>query len=136
MVEQNFDEESSLDLRQYVDALIRWAWVAIIVAVLAGAAAYFYTQSRTPVYQASSLVQIQQTQGSAMPTFSDLQLSRALASTYKELITTPDILSAVTKDLGLSASSGGLRKNISVSSLRDTSILRILALHEDPALAA
>ena len=136
MVEQNFDEESSLDLRQYVDALIRWSWVAIIVAVLAGAAAYFYTQSRTPVYQASSLVQIQQTQGSALPTFSDLQLSRALASTYKELITTTDILSAVTKELGLSASTGGLRKNISVSILRDTSILRILAMNEDPALSA
>ncbi len=90
MVEQNFDEESNLDLRQYIDALIRWSWVAIIVALLAGAGAYFYTQTRTPVYQASSLVQIQQTQGSALPTFSDLQLSRALASTYKELITTKE----------------------------------------------
>ena len=110
MAEQNFEEESNLDIRQYFDALIRWSWVVVVIAIAVGAGAYFYTKTRTPIYQATSLVQIQQTQGSALPTFSDLQLSRALASTYKELITTTDILSATITELGLSGSVGGLRK--------------------------
>jgi succinoglycan biosynthesis transport protein ExoP len=136
MAEQNFEEESNLDIRQYFDALIRWSWVVVVIAIAVGTGAYFYTKTRTPIYQATSLVQIQQTQGSALPTFSDLQLSRALASTYKELITTTDILSATINELGLSGSVGGLRKNITISILRDTSILRILAKNENPHLAA
>ena len=136
MAEQNIEEESNLDIRQYIDALIRWSWAVVIVAIAVGAGSYFYTQTRTPIYQASSLVQIQQTQGSALPTFSDLQLSRALASTYKELMTTTDILDAAKNELGLSGSVSGLRKNITVSILRDTSILRVLAMNEDPKLAA
>ena len=82
MVEQNFDEESNLDIRRYIDVLIRWSWVVVVVATLAGVVAYAYMQTRTPIYQASSLIQIQQTQGSALPTYSDFMLSRALASTY------------------------------------------------------
>jgi len=136
MIEQNFDEASNLDIRQYIDALIRWSWVVVVIATLSGAGAYYYTQTRTPVYQAASLVQIQQTQGSALPTFSDLQLSRALASTYRELITTTSVLDATIEELKLSSSTRGLRKNITVSILRDTSILRVLAKNENPELAA
>lgn len=106
------------------------------MTIVASAASYGYTQIQTPIYQASTLIQVQQTQGSALPTLSDIHLSRALASTYKELITTREILQAVSQELQGSVSSEDLHDDISVSILRDTSILQITSRHSDPNLAA
>jgi len=127
--------DSRLDLRPYIDGLLRWWWAVALIGSLFAVFAYAYTQYQTPIYQAATLIQIQQTQGSALPTLNDIYLSRALATTYKELISTREVLERTADELNL-ANLEDLTDSVSVAILRDTSILQIIARDKDPALAA
>lgn len=46
--------EEEIDLRIYIDALLRWWWLIALAAILAGGAAFVVSQMMPPVYEASA----------------------------------------------------------------------------------
>jgi polysaccharide biosynthesis transport protein len=52
------NEGQSLTLRDYVNTLLRWKWVIVLIAVIVPLIAYFLTARRAAVYEASAQVLI------------------------------------------------------------------------------
>lgn len=46
--------EEEIDLRIYIDALLRWWWLIALAAILAGGGAFLVSQMMPPVYEASA----------------------------------------------------------------------------------
>lgn len=91
-----------------------------------------------PVYQSSTTIILAQSgaknEDDAITT-SDLTLNQKLVSTYSELIKSKNILSEVIENLKLDKSEGALKGNISVTSVKDTDLIRITVTDEDPELS-
>ena len=54
---------SSTSLLQYAFLLWKWAWLIVLAAVLAGAAAFFVSRRQTPIYQATTKIMINEAIG-------------------------------------------------------------------------
>ena len=112
--------------------------VIIIVFALVGA---IYTLGFTmPVYSARTTLllatqQISSENSGQMST--EVTLNTKLVSTYSELIKSNDVLREVKQNLNIDdISENALKKNIKVSSVKDTSIIEITVLNESAAKAA
>ena len=74
--------------------------------------------------------------GEASVTTSDLTLNSKLVSTYSELVKSKKILRAVISNLGIKLDEDVLRKNVSVTSVKNTELIQISVTNADPAVAA
>ena len=101
-------QEDSLDLRRYLEILLRWWWVIALAIAAISLVGYLMSSNQTPLYRAQATILVQQSQSTA-PTFGDVQASQQLAWTYQEIITTRPLLQKVIDQLGLPYSVGGLR---------------------------
>lgn len=91
-----------------------------------------------PVYQSSTTIILAQSNKEGdndSITTSDLTLNQKLVSTYSELIKSKNILSEVIENLKLTRSESSLKSNISVSSVKDTDLIRITVTDQDPEQA-
>ena len=111
--------------------------VIVIVFALVGA---IYTLGFTmPVYSARTtlLLATQQVSTENSGTMNtDVTLNTKLVSTYSELIKSNDVLREVKQNLHSDVSENQLKKNIKVSSVKDTSIIEITVLNESASVAA
>lgn len=64
-------------------------------------------------------------------TQSDLTLNQKLVSTYSELVKTKNVLREVTKNLKLKVSEESLRKNVTVSLVKDTELIKITVVNSN-----
>ncbi len=101
---------------------------------------YFYSfYYKTPLYKSSStilLVNNNNTNSSTTVTQSDLTLNQKLVSTYSEIITSKNILDQTIKNLNIDMNANTLSKNITVSSVTGTEIIKISVTNANPELAA
>ena len=70
-------------------------------------------------------------EGTAAPTQNDIILNQKLVTTYSEIIKSRRVLNQVVNKLNLGYSSGELSKNITVSSVSDTEIIKISVSDEN-----
>ena len=130
-----------LDLKQLFEMFwSRKIYVALIVLVfilIGFIYTFFFVE---PEYKSeASLLLVKQdsttdTSSSAITT-TDLTLNQKLVSTYSELIKSPLVLSDVIKNLQIDMNEEGLKKLITVSSLKDTEIIQIRVVNKDPEVA-
>jgi non-specific protein-tyrosine kinase len=90
----------------------------------------------TPVYQASTLVLVNEAPGNKSIDLSTLQTSERLAKTYAEILTTRPIINGVMARLKLDVPIEQLQEQIKVQPLRDTQLIQVLVEDTNPALAA
>ena len=111
--------------------------VIVVIFTLVG---LIYTLGFTmPVYSSSTtliLANQQNTSESAGTMSTDVTLNTKLVSTYSELIKSKNILRQVKDNLGIDINENTLKKNIKVSSVKDTSIIQITVLNESATTAA
>ena len=111
--------------------------VIVVVFALVG---LIYTLGFTmPVYSSSTTLILanQQAASETSGTMStDVTLNTKLVSTYSELIKSKNILRQVKDNLGIDINENTLKKNIKVSSVKDTSIIQITVLNESATTAA
>ena len=69
-------------------------------------------------------------------TTSDVTLNSKLVSTYSELVKSKKVLRTVISNLSIKLDEDDLRKNVSVSSVKDTELIEIKVTNRDPAVAA
>lgn len=130
-----------LDLKQLFNMFwnrkIQMAIIVVIFAVIG----YVYTIGFTrPMYSASTTLVLASQQKSedenGTITSTDVTLNAKLVSTYSELIKSKNVLRQVMSNLDIDINENALRKNITVSSVKDTELIEITVLNESPIVAA
>ncbi len=124
------------DLRRYIGLLWHWAWLLVLVTVLAAGAAYLISQRLTPVYEASTTLLINEAQSNQTTDYTAILTSERLARTYAAMMTKKPVLEAVMAELGLTMDLKDLEEAVSVQPVRDTQLIDVTAEDPDPQRAA
>ena len=108
-----------------------WVIVAFTVVILVGGIIYS-TSIKTPLYKSTTSVILASDQ---TITQSDLTLYQKLVNTYTQIVTSKNVINDTIKDLKLTYSYDELKKQVSVSAVTDTEIIKIAVSNKDPQLA-
>lgn len=125
-----------MELRQYLTLLRRRWWLIVLLALLGGALALPIALLRTPVYETSTTVLINQAPGASLPNAEDVLSGQRVAMTYAELLHRRSVLEEVITNLDLRITPEVLDKQISISQMRDTNLLVLTVRDTDPQRAA
>lgn len=96
----------------------------------------------TPMYSSSTtlvLATANKTQGTEQTnsiTTTDVTLNSKLVSTYSELVRSKNVLRQVISNLSINVSEEALRNNVTVTSVKDTEVIKITVSNENSAYAA
>lgn len=130
-------KEETVDIGRYVGVLLSRWWLILLGPLVAGIVAWVYSERQTPIYEAATTIQVQEGQGtSGITSLGDIQTSRSLAVTYKELIKTRPVMQGVIDEMKLDMSPNALEGKISVTLISGTELLRIQVNDSDPEQAA
>jgi capsular polysaccharide biosynthesis protein len=136
-------EANTLDLREVLRIIRRRLWILMLACVLAGATGYIMTVfAITPVYQASAMLIVNKadsagaSQGSQPVTYNDILMTQKLVKTYSIILQSDTVLSQVIGSLGLDTSTAALKKQINISGVNETEVLKITVTSPDPVEAA
>ena len=95
----------------------------------------------TPEYQSSTTLVLAQIEGDSTGTTTesitttDITLNSKLISTYSELVKSKNVLSQVISNLGIDVKEENLRGNVTVSSVKNTELIKIVVTNENPSYA-
>jgi len=134
-MENNLEERSTAELfSQYVGLLLQWSWLLILLALLAGGAAYYLSNRSTRIYEASTLVMLNGAPGYQSDPYSASVVGQQLGATYAKVMITQPVLDSVAKKLGYSS----FPYTASVQALPDTNtgLITISVTDIDPDRAA
>lgn len=115
--------------------------IILIVAIFMVIGMIYTMGFVTPVYTSSTTLVLATSDSSSNSdsnsiTTTDVTLNSKLVSTYSELVKSKNVLRQVKSNLNSDFNEQEMRKNITVTSVKDTEIIEITVTHEDPAYAA
>jgi capsular polysaccharide biosynthesis protein len=116
-------------------ALWRHKLFIIVLTASLAVATGFLTSRETPVYEASTLVRVQQRIDNPGEAFGALQTAGRLAQTYAEIVATETIARKVQETLGGRVPLGEIAGSISASQIQDLELLSIGARSTSPKQA-
>ncbi|MBK8019897.1 MAG: polysaccharide biosynthesis tyrosine autokinase [Chloroflexi bacterium] len=120
---------------KYLKAVLKYLWLVILAAAVAGAATYFL-RSRQQAYYASHVrIFIGSVITSPDPSIQQINTGAALALTYAQLITF-DVMDTVRTNLSLPITTQELSYTVSASVVPETPILQISVTYTTPEAAA
>ncbi len=95
----------------------------------------------TPVYTSSTTLVLAKAENSTTQdentiTTTDITINSKLVSTYSEIVKSKNIMRQVISNLGIDLKESELRKNIKVSSVKDTELIEISVTNENSANAS
>lgn len=124
-----------MELEQYIRVVKRWLWLIIVAAFIGGGIGFITTTGRPTFYTASTTVAIGHYLQDANPTTAQIIIGQGLSDTYKELVTTRNILQGVVDQLNYQVDPEALRSLIATDILPNTSLLVISVRSLDPVLS-
>ena len=133
-LQETENDFESIDIRQYLALFWQWAWLIALVTVLAGLVSFLVSQRMTPVYSASTTLYINEAPSTKATDYNSIITSERISGTYSKMITTRPILEEVAKRVGVTIEY--LDDRITVSPIRDTTLIQIAVESSDPILAA
>lgn len=89
------------ELLRYLRPVLRWWWLLPIAGLLAGGAAFFFTQDLPPTYIATATLQVGRTLTSTNPNSGEYELVARLANTYANLAYREVVVGPVKEALNL-----------------------------------
>ena len=125
-----------IDLKEMFDYFrgkVIWILVACIFAVIIGNT--YTLLRRVPMYKSNTTIALVSEHQNEGYNTSELQLNKNLVSTYSEIIKSRKVLEPVLNNLNLDYSYGALKSNVSVSSVTNTEIIKIVVADKDPEVA-
>ncbi len=90
-----------MNIRDYVNPLIKWWWLILIATLVAGASSYYVTRPLPPIYQARTTLVAGTAFFQLNPSGTDFGLGQDLAQTYVNIATLDQVKEATKKALGL-----------------------------------
>ena len=137
---ENREDEIVIDLHKLWDIFKKYWLMCVVILTLFGVAAatitiFFIQKSYTA---AGKMIVVKQNDdgSSANLSYSDVQLSQKLVSTYSEIIKSELISDKVIRNLNLSFSNSEYNKMLSVGSVGSTEVIEIKISSLDPVLSA
>ena len=124
-----------MELKQYALILWRWLWLILLGTVLAAVTAYIVSRVMTPVYAASSTLLINQAPSDKVSDYTAILTSERLARTYSQMLTGVPVLKEAITSLKLNIEPVDLAKQITVTLVRDTQLIKVTVENEDPQIA-
>ena len=119
-------EDQTIDLGRYLGVAIKWWWALALVTFLCIVLAFVYsTVTKSTVYTARATILVQDSRSASSPTLGNIGGSRELATTYKELITTPRLLEMVRNELNIPLDDESIPTKVSVSIRPGTALLDV-----------
>lgn len=136
------EQDVEVNLAEYVDMIQRRRWVVIITAVLVFAGAALYAFFATPIFRASTLINIENASKAAPVAGASMeQTDVEYFETQYKLITSDSLLQRVYDDLQLKLTADFaeglpvLREAVTVTALPRTRLANVNAESSDPAVA-
>jgi capsular polysaccharide biosynthesis protein len=129
--------EKELDLYAIWQVIAK-RWKLIVLMPLVAALVSFLTSAYvlTPQYSASTTLMVMRPTDTAQILYQDIQVSRQLVQTYREIARSRRVLMVAIANNALALNVEDLRDKIDVVSLRDTELITITATDSDPEVAA
>jgi capsular polysaccharide biosynthesis protein len=132
-----------MEIKRYIQLIIKWFWFIILIPVLVGGiAGYLNFYVYEPVYQAETTLLITGLSSSGEEDTSTLSLEdiaagQVLIYEYSAIISSNRVTSAVLSKLNdPDITQDDLRNMMSISAVNDTRIIAITVTHNDPVKAA
>ena len=129
-----------LDIKDFLNYLKKYFVALLVFPLLALIAALYYdTSIKTPLYEASAqvaLIQSESTSTNAAATLSEINANQKLTSTYSVIAKSKLVLDQVIDELKLDTTAKTLANSVKVSTITDTTILKISATSKNPKEAA
>ena len=124
-----------MELRQYVEIVLKRWWLILATTVLATVAAFVVSTVQTPEYRSTATIEIRSGADPAEDPYYAIRNAEAIASTYVIQITSPTVIEAVVDRLQLSLYTDRVQKMLSAAQVGDSSMVEISAESISPALA-
>ncbi|MGI6776623.1 MAG: YveK family protein [Acetivibrionales bacterium] len=128
-----------MELKTFINVIVKKVWIIVIVSVLAGAvSAYTCFYILDPVYESSTTLYVSNINSNSSPVmaYEQILVGQQLTKDYTELIKSRFVLEIVMQELGLTNMlPEQLAKNVSVVALNETRILKITVKAKDKELA-
>jgi capsular polysaccharide biosynthesis protein len=126
-----------MELSEYIRLAVKWFWLFLVAAFVAGGISFIGESNKTPYYTARTTISIGGYIASPNPNSAEVYVSRSLVPTYLQLLETRDVLQGTIDALRLDGySTDFLKSLISAQTIADTSLMVITVTHVDPILAA
>lgn len=132
--------EETIDLREYFFILKKKMWIIVLSAVICGVIsglASFYVLA--PVYEANTTLIVNkemENETTQMTTSDDLNFVQKLALTYGEIIKSRSVITSAINKLNLDMTYEELSKEVSVTNIENTQIIKISVKNKNPKVAA
>ncbi len=127
--------ELNINIKEYIRLFLHWAWLIILITIVAGVTAFFITRQITPVYRATTTVLVNE--APVTRTSGDsLYASDRLTRTYADMMTKTPILEETSMRLGLTIMPGDLSKMITINPQTGTLLIEVVVESTDPVAAA
>lgn len=124
-----------MELRRYLKALQRWAWLLVLCPVLAAIVAAGVSSRLAPVYESSVSVLVRPAQPLTVDTGVVSLTSDQISHTYAQLMIQRPLMVQVIQDLGLKTTPATLQAQVTVAPEPNTTILDVSVRSTNPALA-
>ena len=131
-------DEIEIDLKELFFVFMKKLWIILLVGIVVGIVAYFYTSMLVvPQYDSNGSIYIlTRSNSNQQVTTGDLNMSTQLTSDFEAMITSHTVLDEVIERIGRDdLTFSKLEKKINVTNQSDTRILRITATDPNPILA-
>ncbi len=125
-----------MELRGYLEILRRRWWVILLLPLVAGISAYVVTKQMTPIYRATAVILVNQTQDPGTVQYNDVLTSERLTNTYAQLVKRRVVLDKVVQKLSLPMTAGQLDGKVTVTPVTNTQLLHISVDDPSPSQAA
>ena len=131
-----------LDLKELFDLFWSKKVLIILIILMFIIIGIIYTIGFTVPMYSSSTTLVLATSGNIEKdanttiTATEITVNSKLVSTYSELVKSKNILRQVISNLGIKVDEDNLRKNVTVSSVKDTELIEITVRNENPAYSA
>lgn len=126
-----------MELRRYLSLFRKWLWLIVLGALVVGGIAFLVNRASTPIYRSTLTLLVNQASGNSLMTdYTSVITSQQLAKTYGELLKKRPTLQAVIKNLGLNISPERLAGQVTVTPVRDTTLITVSVEDADPPRAA
>jgi tyrosine-protein kinase len=123
----------TIDLVKYFILLWHWAWLIVLVVVIAGVGAYFVSNLIPPVYQAKTTVLVDMASSNTSGDYGFVLLNSQLTQTYSLMMVKSTVLDEVATRLGLNEVDP---KTVIAKPETNTQLINIFAESTNPQLAA
>ena len=122
-----------INLTELFNYFLKKSLIIIFITVIFAFGGIIYGAFiKAPLYQSSTtIILISETSNNQSLTNSDVQLNQNLVSTYSEIVKSRKVVNEVIDNLSLEYSYEELNKNIKVTAVDDTQIIKITVTDED-----